>query len=141
MKNRITLVLFLFTLLSFGQDYQKQLLEDVVEIKSGKFTANDYTLLTLTDGTTYQIKTSAEAPSVGVISRDNFVAFFHSLLTEVLPEITDDPDVKSQDLDTIIGNPDIEINCIMAKTGMQIEIKSDKGVKRITQLWSDFFKE
>lgn len=29
----------------------------------------------------------------------------------------------------------------MAKTGMQIEIKSDAGVKRITQLWADFFKE
>jgi len=141
MKNKITLVLFLFTSITFSQDIQKELLSDVVVIKAGKFIANDFTLLTLTDGTTYQIKTSAESPSTGIISRDNFVVIFSTILLEVLPEITDDPDVISKDLESIIGNPDIEINCIMAKTGMQIEIKSDKGVKRITQLWKDLFKE
>ena len=141
MKNITTFFLLLITSISFGQDYQKELLSEVVEIKSGNFIANDYSLITLKDGTTFQIKTSAEAPSTGVISRDNFVAIFSSILTEVLPEITDDPEVISKDLESIIGNPDIEIKCIMAKTGMQIEIKSDTGVKRITQLWADFFKE
>ena len=141
MKNKFTLLLFLTSFLTFAQDYQKELLSDVVVIKSAKFTANDYSLLTLSDGSTLQIKTYAEAPSTGVISRDNFVAFFHSIVTEILPEITDDKNATSKDLVSIIGNPDIEINCIMAKTGMQIEIKSDNGVKRITQLWADFFKE
>ncbi|KAF5067044.1 hypothetical protein DSECCO2_257680 [anaerobic digester metagenome] len=126
---------------SFSQDYQKELIKDIVVIKGDKFTAVDYNLLSLSDGTTtYQIKSYAEAPT-SVISRDNFVAFFTVIVYEMINNMTDDKEAKQTDLEEIIGNPDVEINCYMNKTGVQIEIKNANGTNRVTQKWSDFFKE
>lgn len=122
----------------FGQVSQKDLLEDIVKVENGKFTANDFTLLKLSDGvTTFQIKSYAEAPSTGVISRDNFVLFFTTLTMEIIKGLSEDPDATSDSLEEIIGNPDIELNIYMNKTGFQAEVKGPNGTNRITQKWSD----
>ena len=139
-------ILFLFagvilSFNSFSQDHQKELLKDVVVISGDKYTATDFNLLSLSDGTTtFQIKSYAEAP-VSVISRDNFVAFFTVIVYEMINGLTEDKDAKQTDLEEIIGNPDVEINLFMNKTGVQIEVKGSNGTNRVTQKWSDFFKE
>ena len=57
-------------------DVTKKLLEETVKIKDGKMMSLDFGLLSfpfLPDAKT-QVKLYSEAPSEGVISRDNFVA-------------------------------------------------------------------
>lgn len=137
------MLLFVAIILSinvFSQDYQKELLEDIAVISEGKYTATDYTLLTLADGSTLQVKSYAEAPAANVISRDNFVTFFAYITIEVLNGMTEGQETTSTDLEEIIGNPDVEINCFMNKTGVQIEIKGPEGTNRITQKWSELMK-
>jgi len=137
----ILLVAVLSSFSVFSQDYQKKLMEDVVKISGEKYTADDFNLLKLSDGvTTYQIKSYAEAP-IGAISRDNFVSIFTYLTYEVINGLSEDKDATTSDLEEIIGNPDVEINCFMNKTGVQIEIKGANGTNRITQKWADIFKE
>jgi len=141
MKKLVTLlVLTILSINVFSQDYQKELLEDIVVISGGKFTANDYTLITLADGATFQVKCYGEAPAANVISRDNFVAIFTYITIEVLNGITDGEETNSTDLEEIIGNPDVEINCFMNKTGVQIEVKGPDGTDRFTQKWSELIK-
>jgi len=124
----------------FSQDYQKELLEDIVVITGGKYTATDYTLVTLADGSTLQVKYYGEAPAANVISRDNFVAIFSYITIEMLNTITEGQETTSTDLEEIIGNPDVEINCFMNKTGVQIEVKGPEGSNRFTQTWSELMK-
>lgn len=136
-------ILFAGILLSinaFSQDYQKELLKDIAVITGGKYTATDFTLLTLADGSTLQVKSYAEAPAANVISRDNFVTFFAYITLEVLNGMTEGQETTSTDLEEIIGNPDVEINCFMNKTGVQIEVKGPDGTNRITQKWEELMK-
>lgn len=136
-------ILFVGIILSinvFSQDYQKELLKDIAVISGDKYTATDYTLLTLADGSTLQVKSYGEAPAANVISRDNFVTFFAYITLEVLNGMTEGQETTSTDLEEIIGNPDVEINCFMNKTGVQIEVKGPDGTKRITQKWSELIK-
>ncbi len=126
-----------FSINTFSQVTSDDLLKNIVEIKADKFTATDLTLLTLSDGvTTFQIKAYAEAPS-NIISRDNFVAFFTLITTEMIKGLSNDENSKTSDLDEIIGNPDVIINCYMTKSGVQIEVKGDNGTNRTTMKWSD----
>lgn len=137
------IILFVGIILSinvFSQDYQKELLEDIAVISGGKYTATDYTLLTLADGSTLQVKAYGEAPAANVISRDNFVTFFAYITIEVLNGMSEGQETTSTDLEEIIGNPDVEINCYMNKTGVQIEVKGPEGTNRITQKWSELMK-
>jgi len=132
------MAVLMFSLNAKSQDVQKDLLKDIVTISNNKFVATDFTLLKLSDGqTTFQIKSYAEAPSQGVISRDNFVFFFTYLNMTLIEGLTEDPNATTDDLDEIIGNPDIEINLYMNKTGFQAEIKGPNGTNRITQKWTD----
>ena len=141
------LIIAFIVFLSFGQmsaqsqTYQKKLLKDIVVIADSKMTSNDLTLLTMSNGSTLQIKSHAEAPSLGLISRDNFVAMFTSLSTTMIDEIKkSDSNATTKDLDEIIGNPDVEINIYMAKGGIQVETKSSAGTERMTMQWEDVFK-
>lgn len=140
MKKLILLFVVSLTILNgFSQNIEKDLLKDIVVIDKDKFTAYDYTLLKLGDGvTTFQIKSYAEAPSTGVISRDNFVFIFSYLTVTIIEGLTEDPNATTDDLEEIIGNPDIEINLYMNKTGFQAEVKGPSGTNRFTQKWSDF---
>lgn len=143
MKNKFfinsTLFLLCISNFSFGQS-TNDLLKDVVTISNGKMIANDYTLVTLTDGTTMQIKTHAEAPESGVISRDNFVTTFVTTTVETIDELVKDEDAEIVNLDEIIGNADVEINIFMTRNGYQLEVKTDEGTDRHTYKWDESFK-
>ncbi len=122
-----------------AQNVSEKLLKDIVKIFNGKMTATDFTLLT-SGGKSIQIKAYGEAPAQGVISRDNFIAFFTALCTEMIAGMKTDPNDKTVDLDDIIGKADIEINVYMAKSGIQIETITSAGPNRVTMQWSDLFK-
>lgn len=125
----------------YAQDWQAELLEDMVTISAGKMTADDYTLVTFSNTNTLQIKSYAEAPATGVISRDNFVSFFTYVIMEIINTmIAADPDATTKDMDEIIGNPDIVINCYMAKSGIQVETITSEGTTRNTMKWEDLIK-
>ncbi|MDX2128495.1 MAG: hypothetical protein SFU91_05610 [Chloroherpetonaceae bacterium] len=124
----------------FAQDYQAFLMKDMVAIESGKYKTTGYSIITFSDGHTLQVKSYAEAPASGVISRDHFVALFSILAHSIGDEFTKgDEGAKSKDVDELIGNPDVVINCFMTKNGIQVEIKTNQGTNRQTMKWSDLF--
>ena len=138
---RKILFLLLTVTVSFnaiGQVTQDELLEDIVTVVDNKFTASDYTLLIYRDGTsTLQIKSYAEAPSSGIISRDNFVLFFTNITMTIIEGLSNESGGITENLDELIGNPDITINIYMSKNGYQVETKTTEGTNRITQKWTD----
>lgn len=137
----IALMLF-FTFDSFGQGIQAKLLKDMVTITNGKMIIEDFTLISLSNGQSIQIKSYGEAPASGVISRDNFVALFSFLVTHNNDEITKaDEGATSKDLEEIIGNADITINIYMGKSGIQMEVKAGNETERDTFKWEDLFKQ
>ena len=142
MKTTIVLIVLLLStcfLPANSQNISDKLLKDLVKMVNGKMTVTDFTLLT-SGGKSIQIKAYGEAPAQGVISRDNFIAFFTALCTEMIAGMKTDPNDKTMDLEDIIGKPDIEINVYMAKSGIQIETITGAGPNRVTMQWSDILK-
>ena len=144
MKKQFSLLIVLKMLCStfiHAQDYQARLLKDMVKIEGGKMILEDFTLITMSNSSTLQLKSHGEAPAAGVISRDHLVAIFSQIITEIIDEITKaDEGSTSQELESIIGNPDISINVYMAKAGIQIEVKNGAEVDRSTMKWEELFK-
>jgi len=129
--------------LSYAQnDWEKQLKEDLVIIDNGMYHVNDFALITINEQT-FQIKMSAEAPTT-VMSRDFFLSSYSTLGTMTLLTIFAEAgysisDVDIKEIDDVIGQPDITLNFVMAKNGMQIQIITDQGTERLTMSWDEFF--
>jgi hypothetical protein len=133
-----------------AEDWSRKLLEDAVQIKGGKMTSTDYGLLTLPlrKGKRLQIKWYAEAPASGVVSRDNFVGVISNIQTLLLFGLASGgkkvelKDLKElyvyEELDDLIGRPDVTISVFVAKNGLQIEVAADK-VSRQTITWDEVF--
>lgn len=137
----ILFVLLLTACIGFSQiDYAKEIKEDLVKIEAGYYTAQEYSLLTFSNGTIFQLKLSATCP-VDVASRDFFVSFYSSyliiLLYATFSEIGELPVIK--EIDELIGDPDITYNFIMTKNGIQIQIISSEGQENQTMHWQDVF--
>ena len=113
------------------------MLQNIVTVTNNKFTAVNYQLATFQDGSTKQLKFYAESPATGVISRDNFVAFYTVLHTLMMKEIFHDNDAKTKDIDQLIGNADAEINIFMGKNGVQVEVKFEGQTERKTMTWAE----
>lgn len=142
-------------------DIEKKLFKETVKIDDGKMTSTEFGLLSfpmLSDERT-QFKLYAEAPAVGVISRDNFVAITtlmqamilfqiaavaHSEYAITCAEFMENPTevFDIDELDEPIGRVDLEINFYMNKGGLQIEvINSKKGnTNRHTMTWAEVFE-
>lgn len=140
MKKVIALVLLsgCFTLKAFTQTKttSEELLSDIITITDNKYKMDIYQLVTNADGTTMQVKAHSEAPQ-SVISRDQFVYYSTSIMSSTVDGYI--PETSSvQDLDELIGNPDIEINLFMSKNGLQIETKGSSGTNRYTKKWDDY---
>lgn len=126
-----------------------QLLSDVVKVKDGKYTAVEYNILSYgdLDDTKLQIKTYAEAPSEGVISRDNFVGAFAVLSTMMIEELVKDTEFEethdTEEIAAPIGNVDLEINMYMSAGGIQFEVINTltKETTRDTSTWEDMFED
>jgi hypothetical protein len=144
MKKQFSLLIMLTMFCStfiYAQDYQARLLKDMVKTEGGKMIMEDFTLITLSNNSTLQLKSHGEAPATSVISRDHFVALFSHIITVIIDDLTKaDEGSTSQELESIIGNPDISINVYMAKTGIQIEVKTGTEVDRSTMKWEELFK-
>lgn len=138
-KLFISFLFFSLGGLSFGQSIESRLQKNVVTIADNKMSATDYTLLKQGDGTSLQIKTHGEAPSTGVMSRDNFVAMFTFLSYSIIDALKSDESSSTQDLDEPIGNVDVTINFYFSKNGIQVETKRGDAVERKTMPWADIF--
>lgn len=138
--KKITLLVFLtLSAICNAQDVEQKLKADVVKIQAGKFTIDDFTLVT-TNGKNIQVKVHAEASNTGFISRDNFVYATSTVIEAIISQFTvADENAKTEDLDEITGKADIVVNCYMSKTGIQIEITTAEGTEKSMQKWSEMF--
>ncbi|MBM3436194.1 MAG: hypothetical protein FJY07_08290 [Bacteroidetes bacterium] len=129
--------LILMALNSIAQSSKEDLLKDVVKIVNGKFTLSDFALVSSEDGSNLQIKFYCESPSQGVISRDYFNQIVATLQIQLIQEVLGQVEIKN--IPEITGNPDIEFNVYMSKTGIQVEVKSDGETNRNILMWEDIF--
>lgn len=134
------MVIILTPIIAKSQVSQADLVKDLVKFSNGKMIITDFELLNQSDGTSIQIKSYAEAPVTGVISRDYFVELFGVLTYELIETMKSDENADTKTLSELIGNPDVEINLFMNKGGIQIEIKTSEGTNRKTILWPELFK-
>jgi hypothetical protein len=142
-------LLLIFTIINgFAQtDWEEELTENVVTVENGKYSVVKYMLYSVENGSSMQVKTSAVAP-IGVISRDKFVAFYSTyttiaMLTAILTQVGIDHlyDLKSKELDELIGQPDLSIHLEMTKAGFQLQLTVDGETMRETMTWEDFYEE
>jgi len=138
-----------------AQEWKQQLAKELVTIRAGKMVAEEYQLAKIAvpgyEPTQLQLKVHAEAPAVGLMSRDNFVAIttqlvvitFYTAFAEAyqVPASQFLEAVDFTELATPIGTPDVEINLFMTADGLQFEwVNTSTGQrKRSTMAWADVF--
>jgi hypothetical protein len=142
-----TLLFIIFGLLisnssNAQDDYSSKLKKDLVTVVAGKYNISEFMLLSYSDGNSAQVKMSATCP-IDVMNRDNFISIYTSfgiisLLGMLGTNEAELPDIK--DLDELIGDPDITINLIMAKNGIQMQVITAEGKNNVTTTWEEFFK-
>lgn len=144
-KTLSVLLLFFFcATISFAQkDYSIELKKELVKTEAGKFSAQDLMLLKFSNETVMQVKISAICP-VEVMSRDNFISIYSTygiiLLLATFQEAgLEMPDIN--ELDELIGDPDLTYNFVMAKNGMQIQIITSEGKENVTMQWEEIFED
>ena len=135
-------------------DWQKELLEEAVEVREEKMVIEEFGLLSIPSAPDagMQLRLYSEAPAAGVVSRDNLVAITTVLQTTFLLELAMslavNPDVESlrdlydyKELDEPIGNADLEINIYMSKGGLQMEFRDTRTnqTDRSTMTWKELF--
>lgn len=154
MKSHVLLLSLLVATTSQAtpqQPWQDQLKRDLVSIRGGKMVIEGFSLdrisLPQYEPVEFQVRYYGEAPSTGVISRDNFVAFTTLLTVTALQlsfaEAFNVPAheflaaYESRELSQAIGRPDVEINLYMTAEGFQLEVvETASGEKsRVTQTW------
>lgn len=146
LKSILAITILLCSLSTQGQTvFKEKLLKDVVTIENENFTVEEYMLINIGDEESFQLKTSATAPT-SIISRDNFVSIYSGYGIIMLVVLMDELEISINDydikkLDELIGQPDITIHFEMAKNGMQIQLIADEGTKSLTMTWSDIFEE
>lgn len=133
-KIIITSVFLLIATISNAQTNVEVLKKDFVKIENSKMIMEDYTLVK--GESNVQIKAHSEAPDNAFISRDRFVYYSGIIFQTVLAELIDQK-LETEDLEEITGSPDIEVNCFMGKTGVQVEIKIDGKVTKEMMKWSE----
>lgn len=136
--------IMLFPIIASSQvDWRAELKKDIVEVVNGQYKAEEFTLINLGDHN-LQIKMSAQG-SADVMSRDNFVSIYHSYGTILLLGILDEAGIpistiEMKTLDELIGDPDITLNFIMAKGGIQIQIITAEGADKLTLTWEELYQ-
>jgi hypothetical protein len=133
------LAYFLFSLSSLyaQKDYNRLLKSDVVTIAGANYTSDEAYLVTLADqSVSLQVQITGNAP-MAIISRDNFVSLVTSITSMTLigafsieaglPVI--------ETLEGLIGDPNMILNLIFAKSGVQIQITTAEGSETETITW------
>ncbi len=148
-------LLFAVSISARAQDWRQQLKADLVTISNGKMTSNDVGLYKIEvpgfQPGQFQVKIHSEAPAVGPISRDNFVSLTTLMASTVfITALAEGYKVPASEfmqhldytqLKSAIGTPDLELNVIMTKEGMQLEVvNNSSGQKtRQTMTWEQVF--
>ncbi len=139
---------FAFTVPSSSQevkDVKSFLMSDLVQVKGGKFVMEEYRVCQIVrpaamgGGATLpiRVKRHVEAPSKGVISRDNFIRITDELLSgvgisvveQMMEGITASQAMQALQCGQVfqpISNVDYEVNLIMDANGMNLSI-DEKG--------------
>ena len=135
----------------FGQtDWRQELARDYAKVQGDKLVIDDYSLVKLAiDGyepTQFQVKVHSEAPSGGLISRDQFVAMTSSFATLILVNSLSEAiavpaseflqGFSSQTLTTPIGTADLELNFFMTNDGVQVEVVDTSTDTRNRVVWT-----
>jgi hypothetical protein len=136
-------------------DWQEQLSKDLVVIRGGKMTADEYDLVKITvpgyEPVQLQVKVHAEAPAGGLVSRDNFVALTSQLVVVTfftafaeayqVPAQQFIQAVDFTELAAPIGTPDVELNLYMTNEGLQFEwVNTADGQRsRWTSTWAEVY--
>ena len=131
----------------------ERLLRDLVRVDAGKLVYEDVSLCTLAPpggaASKFQVRSRAEAPAAGTISRDGFVALISRIETELSLSMADSiPGIKpSQALAALecdqlaapIGQVDLEIRTTVTAEGLQVEIEDTRNGKtnRYSNTWKD----
>ena len=122
--------------------YEDMIKQDVVKIKDNKMILEDFGLVEVLDeygGTNnLQVKLYCEAPSQGIIGRDNFLSMATMMYFTVLFEMG-----KYSKIDAPIGKFDFELNIYMSANGFQLEMKDNVNntTNRMTQTWKEVMTE
>lgn len=138
-------------------EWKTDLGEDIVEIRDGMMVVEEYALLKLNlqgqQTNNLQVKLYAEAPTDGVLSRDNFVSFTTQITYMSLVELYANAyqlsaseyleALEIEEIPEAIGTPDIEINVTATGAGVQIEFvnTADNQRRRVTQTWEEMYAE
>ena len=132
---------------------QDSRLRDLVRVSDGRFLYDDLAVCELRlpyqTSPKFQIHSQAEAPSSGLVSRDNFVQIvtgheimFGLEMAQVRPGITPTDAVRAlhcTPLASPIGTPDIELRLTMTADGIQTEATDTATGKKTRTLrtWED----
>jgi hypothetical protein len=131
-----------FSLVSQAQEWKAELKKDLVKIEGNKMTSTEFFLLHFENESNVQVKIYAEAPSAGVISRDNFVAITNTLAAMKLLTMFSETGIPNMtNLSELIGKADVEFNYYFTSNGMQMEIKTSEGSDKITMTWEEYFSK
>jgi hypothetical protein len=145
----------LLTAPASAQEWKHQLAKSLVVIRAGKMVSEEYQLAKIHvpgfEASQVQLKIHAEAPAVGLISRDNFVSLttqlvvvtFYAAYADVykVPASQFIQAVDFTELAAPIGTPDLEINVFMTADGLQFEIVNTATGQRTrsTTTWAEVF--
>lgn len=140
---------------SAQSDWKAELKADLVKVADGKMVTEEFSLLKMRvpgyEPADVQVKIRSEAPAVGAISRDNFIALTTTISNLILlSAFADSYNVPASvflenfDTETLrapIGKPNLEINIYMTAEGFQLEVvNNDSGEKhRDTQTWKELY--
>ena len=154
---RVLMVLILAALAgpASAQEWRQLLAKELVTIKAGKMVTDEYDLVKINvpgyEAVQLQIKIHAEAPAVGLMSRDNFVATttqvvvltFFAVYAQVYKVNALDfiQAVDFTELAAPIGTPDVELNLFMTNEGLQLEwVNTADGQRsRSTMTWAEVY--
>lgn len=133
------LAYFLFSLSSLyaQKDYNRLLKSDVVTIAGANYTSDEAYLVTLADqSVSLQVQITGNAP-MAIISRDNFVSLVTSItsMTLIGAFSTEAGLPVIETLEGLIGDPNMILNLIFAKSGVQIQITTAEGSETETITW------
>ena len=126
------------------RDFQRELRREIVKIQSDRFSIQEYQLVTI-DGNRLQVAIKSTSPT-SVVSRDMFVSIHATTSTMFILLMLDAAgiyldEVTIKEIDELIGDPDITLNIVMARNGMQIQVITAEGRENITMTWADIFGE
>ena len=140
------LILFSYSKLFAQKDLKATLLRDIVTVKNGMFSIQEFGILATFDKQ-FEVKITATAPET-LLSRDNFIRFYGAFSSSIFSTYLSQEGIKApDDLHILLkdkpGDPiDIEVTIAMSDKGVDYTVvteksKSKMNIQWLTQLYLD----